>query len=122
MNLLHLQQFRVVAHTTHNRLRPDLSPDLTPSPPTYITQPNPINPTQPHPTHHPIHLTTQTFHPSNYLSTHTHLHTDAYTLTRSIVNKLLTLYIPIDILTFMWYNQDNGEGAFLYVKYLTMQC
>ena len=59
-----------------------------------------------HLTLHPIHIPTQTFHPS----IHTHPYTNTYTLTRLIVNKLLTLYITIDILTFMWYNKDNGEG------------
>ena len=125
MKLLHLQQVSVVAHTPHNRLRPDLSPDLTPSPPTYITQPQPI--TTPHystPTSS-ITILTQTHttsysHPypdilSTHLSIHLHIHpyTDTYTLTRLIVNKLLTLYILIDILTFMWYNKNNGEGPFI---------
>ena len=59
MKLLHLQQVSVVAHTTHNRLSPDLSLDLTPSP-----QPNQpphtrLHVTQPHnPTLHPIHIPT----------------------------------------------------------------
>ena len=126
MNLLHLQQVSVVAHTTHNRLSPDPSPDLT-LPPTYITQPQPIitlhyptplhltlsypispPPRPSHPTHHPIHNPTKTFHLSSiYLSS---IYTQ--TLTRLIVNNLLTLYISIDILTFMWYNQNNEEGPF----------
>ena len=110
MDLLHLQQVSVVAHTTHNRLRPDLNLDLTLPP---QLQPNLTN-YNPTSTHHPIHIPTQTFHLSIYpfVHLHTHPYTDAYTLTRSIVNKLLTLYISIDILTFMWYNKDNGEGAF----------
>ena len=87
MKLLHLQQIPVVAHTTHNRLRPDLT-----QPPSTIPH---------HTTHHPIHIPTKTFHPSIPYHLHTHPYTDAYTLTRSIVNKLLTLYIYIDILTFI---------------------
>ena len=107
MILLHLQQVRVVAHTTHNRPI-TTQPDLASSPPT-ITLSNPINarPSSPYP----------------YTPSYSHPHQNippTQTLTRLIVNKLLTLYIYIDILTFMWYNKDNGEGAFLYVKYLTI--
>ena len=76
------------------------------------SNPIPSNFTTPdHPIPHYILFTSQPKH-SIYLSIHTHPYTDAYTLTRLIVNKLLTLYISIDILTFMWYNQDNGEGPF----------
>ena len=66
----------------------------------------------PSPTLHPIHVPTKTFHLFIYPSIHTHPHTNTYTLTRSIINNLLTLYISIDILTFVWYNGDNGEEAF----------
>ena len=114
MKLLHLQQIPVVAHTTHNRLnqsnptQPDLTP-LYPTPNLSIHHPPSTTQTPPHtilftsPPKHSIHLS---FH--LYTSTYT----DAYTLTRLIVNKLLTLYIYIDILTFMWYNKDNGKGPF----------
>ena len=114
MDLLHLQQVSVVAHTTHNRL----SPDLTQPNPTKlnifthpVTLSNPIQPPQTIPTPHYILFTSPPKH-SIYLSIHIHPYTDAYTLTRLNVNKLLTLYISIDILTFMWYNRDNGEGPF----------
>ena len=66
------------------------------------------------PTSHTILFTPppkHSIHPSIY-HLHTHPYTDAYTLTRLIVNKLLTLYISIDILTFMWYNKDNEKGPF----------
>ena len=124
MKLLHLQQVSVVAHTTHNRLSPInrptfLSPNLTlsPQPPTKLnptlstpTSSNPILSnliTPDYPIPHSILFTpTQTFHLSIHPSIHIHPYTDAYTLTRLIVNKLLTLYISIDILTFMWYNND----------------
>ena len=124
MKLLHLQQVSVVAHTTHNRLRPDLTQpnptrlNITPNlhhPPQPITTPHYPTPTSSitiltHSTLHPIHVPIKTFHLSSiYLSS---IYTDAYTLTRLIVNKLLTLYISIDILTFMWYNKDNEEGPF----------
>ena len=78
----------------------------TQSPEPNLTQPPSTIPH--HPTLHLIHIPTQTFH----LSTRTYPYTDIYTLTRSIVNKLLTLYISIDILTFMWYNKDNEKGPF----------
>ena len=85
MKLLHLQQVSVVAHTTHNRLspdltRPDLSLDLTPSP--QPNQPPPhtrLHVTQPQPTLHPIHATTQTFHPSIYLFIYTSTYTQTFT-------------------------------------------
>ena len=115
MNLLHLQQVSVVAHTTHNRLRPDLSPDLTSSP-----QPNQPPLIHVYTLHIPSPTTSYSRPHQNIPSILSFIYTQ--TLTRLIVNKLLTLYITIDILTFMWYNMDNGEGAFLYVKYLTMQC
>ena len=65
MDLLHLQQVSVVAHTTHNRLspdltRPDLSPDLTSLPTTYIAQPN-----QP-PPHTRLHVTQPPSHTTSY--------------------------------------------------------
>ena len=117
MKMLHLQQVPVVAHTTHNRLSPDLTPTqsrLNISTPN-LHHPSQSNPTPDHPIPHTAsyshpHPDILSIYPSIYLSIHTHLYTDAYTLTRSIVNKLLTLYIYIDILTFMWYNQDNGKG------------
>ena len=65
-----------------------------------------------HPIHYPIHVPTKTLHLFIYPSAHLYTPTYPYTLTRLIVNKLLTLYISIDILTFMWYNKDNGEGPF----------
>ena len=80
MKLLHLQQVSVVAHTTHNRLSPDLSLDLTPSP--QPNQPPPhtrLHVTQPQPTLHPIHATTQTFHLSIYPFINPY--TEPYTLT-----------------------------------------
>ena len=89
MNLLHLQQVLVVAHTTHNRLspdltRPDLSLDLTPPP--QPNQPPPhtrLHVTQPHSTLHPIHATTKAF----YSSIHIHLHINAYTFNcKQIIN------------------------------------
>ena len=108
MKPLHLQQVPVVAHTTHNRLRPDLTKPNT----TNLTQPHPP-PNRPHTTSYPRpHQNIPSIHLSFHPSTHAHPYADAYTLTRSIVNKLLTLYISIDILTFMWYNNDNGEGRF----------
>ena len=105
MDWLYLQQVSVVAHTTHNRLSPDPSPDLTPSP-----QPNQPPPhTRLHVTQLHLHTTSysrphqniSSIHLSIHPSIHIHPYTDAYTLTRLIVNKLLTLYIPIDILTFI---------------------
>ena len=92
MKLLHLQQIPVVAHTTHNR---PIQPDQT----------------QTQPLHTPSY---SHFHPDiPSIPYHLHTPTHTQTLTRLIVNKLLTLYISIDILTFMWYNQNNGEGPFV---------
>ena len=82
MKLLHLQQVSVVAHTTHNRLSPDLSLDLTPSP--QPNQPPPhtrLHVTQPHPTLHSIHVPTKTFHLSIYL------YPDAYTFHLYVYTK-----------------------------------
>ena len=96
------------------RLNPiPTQPNSTFLPPTYITLSNLTTPIQP-PSHTSSYSHPHPDIPSTHLSIHlyTHLYTDAYTLTRSIVNKLLTLYISIDILTFMWYNQDNGKGPF----------
>ena len=115
-----MQQVRVVAHTTHNRPIPiTTQPDFT-SPPHNLHHPFKPNLTNhPHITSPPhtilfTSLPKHSIHPSIYPSLHLHTHpyTDAYTLTRLIVNKLLTLYIYIDILTFMWYNKDNGKGPF----------
>ena len=73
MKLLHLQQVSVVAHTTHNRLRPDLSLDLTPSPQPnqppphtrlHVTQPHPPTPSYSRP-----HPDIPSIHPSIYLYT-----------------------------------------------------
>ena len=99
-----------------NTITPNLHhPTQTNHNPT-LSSPTSSNPIPSHPTHHPIHIPTKTFHLSIYLpiylSIHTHPYTNTYTLTRLIVNKLLTLHIPIDILTFMWYNKDNGKGPF----------
>ena len=94
MKLLHLQQIPVVAHTTHNRLnQPNpAQPDLTPLYPT----PQSIHPPPNH-LHIPSYSHLHPDIPSIYLYTSTH----TQTLTRLIVNKLLTLYISIDILTFI---------------------
>ena len=117
-------------HTQSPKTRPNQINTITPNL-HYPTSTN-HNPTlssphfihhYPNPIPHYILFTSpprHSIHPSIHLSIHTHPCTNTYTLTRSIVNKLLTLYIYIDILTFMWYNQNNGKGAFLYVKYLTI--
>ena len=94
----------------HNLAPITTQPDLTSSSPT-ITPPN-LTTLHTAPSHIPSYSHPHQNIPSIYLSIHTHPYTDAYTLTRSIVNKLLTLHIPIDILTYIWYNKNNGKGLF----------
>ena len=105
-------------HTQSPKTRP--KPRLNTTPNLHHPTPTNHNPTlsnphfiyhYPNPNPHTILFTSPSKH-SIHPSIHIHLYTDAYTLTHSIVNKLLTLYIYIDILTFMWYNQNNGEGLF----------
>ena len=108
-------------HTQSPKTRP--KPRLNTTPNLHHPTPTNHNPTlsNPHFIHHyPNSSHTPSYShpypniPSIYLSIHPsihiHLYTDAYTFTRLIVNNLLTLHIPIDILTFIWYNQNNGEG------------
>ena len=94
MNLLHLQQVSVVAHTTHNRLRPDLSPDLT-SPPTYITQPQPIiTPHYPTPTSF-ITILTETS-----TSSYSHPHPDIPSIHLSIIHTHPPIHKHLHAYTF----------------------
>ena len=84
--------------STHHTQSPNHN--LTP----ITTQPDLTSPPQPNqpPPHTRLHVTQPRLHTTSY----SHPHQDipsiyTQTLTRSIVNKLLTLYIPIDILTFI---------------------
>ena len=76
-------------------------------------QPQPNQPphTRLHVTQPPVPTTSYSHPHQNIPSIHRRLH--AYTFKcKQIVNFIYLLYITIDILTFMWYNQDNGKGAF----------
>ena len=130
MNLLHLQQVWVVAHTTHNRPIP-ITTQLNPTQPRLNTTPNLHHPTptnhnptpsnphfiQPYPIQfhppRPSHLHTAPYShpypniPSIYIPiiyTHPPIHSrlHAYTFNcKQIINFIYLLYISIDILTFI---------------------
>ena len=97
------------------RPKPRLNTTITQPPTNHnptLSNPIPSNFTTPdHPTLHYILFTSPLKHsiyPSIYIQTLTRF---TYTFTLN-VNKLLTLHISLDILTFMWYNKDNGKGPF----------
>ena len=94
--------------------------------PQYYPPPNPSStqPQSPHTilfTSPPKHSIYSSILSSIYTHPPIHRRLHAYTFNcKQIINFIYLLYISIDILTFMWYNKDNGKGAFLYVKYLTI--
>ena len=99
----------------HKLTPPQFPSPLSPKPRLNLTQPTPtksittpFHPSPNHPRPSQSHTTsyspTKTFHLSIYPSIH--LHTDAYTLTRLIVNKLLTLYIYYIFLLTYWLLYD----------------